>query len=71
MKIATILFEEQEIASTVTGYGYVPIPFVNQRFRKNWPHDLFSILTEERLDEIKRWFYENYDSVSQENYRRR
>jgi 2-keto-4-pentenoate hydratase/2-oxohepta-3-ene-1,7-dioic acid hydratase in catechol pathway len=66
MKIATILFEEQEVAGIVTDYGCLPVPSVNRRFKKNWPHDLFSILTEESLDEIKRWFYENCDSLSQE-----
>lgn len=66
MKIATILLDGQEVASIVTDYGYLPIPFINQRFNKNWPHDLFSILTEERLDEIKRWFYQNGDSLTQE-----
>ena len=66
MKIATILLDGQEVASIITDYGYAPIPFINQRFNKNWPHDLFSILTEERLEEIKRWFYQNSDSLSQE-----
>jgi len=66
MKIATILLDGQEVASIVTDYGYLPIPFINQRFNKNWPHDLFSILIEERLEEIKRWFNQNSDSLSQE-----
>ena len=66
MKIATILLDGQEIASIITDYGYLPMPFINQRFNKDWPHDLFSILTEERLEEIKRWFYQNSDSLSQE-----
>ncbi|MCK5147295.1 fumarylacetoacetate hydrolase family protein [bacterium] len=66
MKIATILLDGQEVASIITDYGYLPISFINQRFNKNWPHDLFSILTEERLEEIKRWFYQNSDSLSQE-----
>ena len=66
MKIATILLDGQEVASIITDYSYVPIPFINQRFNKNWPHDLFSILTEERLEEIKRWFYQNSVSLSQE-----
>jgi 2-keto-4-pentenoate hydratase/2-oxohepta-3-ene-1,7-dioic acid hydratase in catechol pathway len=66
MKIATILLDGQEVASIITDYGYVPIPFINQQFNKDWPHDLFSILTEEKLEEIKRWFYKNSDSLSQE-----
>jgi 2-keto-4-pentenoate hydratase/2-oxohepta-3-ene-1,7-dioic acid hydratase in catechol pathway len=66
MKIATILLDGQEVASIITDYSCLPIPFINQRFNKNWPHDLFSILTEERLEEIKRWFYQNSVSLSQE-----
>jgi len=66
MKIATILLDGQEVASIITDYGCLPIPFINQRFNKNWPYDLFSILTEERLDEIKRWFYQNGDFLTQE-----
>ena len=66
MKIATIMLDGQEVASIIADYGYLPMPFINQRFNKNWPHDLFGILTEERLEEIKRWFYQNSDSLSQE-----
>jgi len=66
MKIATILLNGQEVASIITDYGYLPIPFINQKFDKNWPHDLLSILTEERLEEIKRWFYQNSGSLTQE-----
>ena len=66
MRIATILLDGQEVASIITDYGYLPIPFINQRFNKNWPHDLFSILAGERLEEIKRWFYQNSDSLSLE-----
>jgi 2-keto-4-pentenoate hydratase/2-oxohepta-3-ene-1,7-dioic acid hydratase in catechol pathway len=66
MKIATILLDGQEVASIMTDYGCLPIPYINQRFNTDWPHDLFSILTEEKLDEIKRWFYQNSDSLSQE-----
>ena len=56
MKIATILFDGQEVASIITDYGCLPMPLINRRFNKNWPHDVFSILSEERLDEIKKWF---------------
>jgi 2-keto-4-pentenoate hydratase/2-oxohepta-3-ene-1,7-dioic acid hydratase in catechol pathway len=66
MQIATILVDGKEVASIITDYGYLPVPFINQRFNKNWPQDLLSILTEEKLDEIKKWFYKNSDSLSQE-----
>jgi 2-keto-4-pentenoate hydratase/2-oxohepta-3-ene-1,7-dioic acid hydratase in catechol pathway len=66
MKIATILLDGQEVASIITDYGYLPIPFINRGFNKNWPYDLFSILTEQRLEEIKRWFHQNSGPLTQE-----
>jgi 2-keto-4-pentenoate hydratase/2-oxohepta-3-ene-1,7-dioic acid hydratase in catechol pathway len=66
MKIATILFEEREVASILTDHGCLPMPSINQRFKTDWPYDLFTILAEERLDEIKEWFHESRDSLSRE-----
>ena len=66
MKIAAVVLDGQEVASIITDYGYLPIPFINQRFNKNWPHDLFSILSEERLEEIKTWFYQTSSSLTRE-----
>jgi 2-keto-4-pentenoate hydratase/2-oxohepta-3-ene-1,7-dioic acid hydratase in catechol pathway len=66
MKIATILFDGQEVASIITDYGCLPMPLINRRFNKNWPHDVFSILSEERLDEIKKWFYQNSGALTRE-----
>ncbi len=66
MKIATILHNGQEVSSLVTGYGYLPIPAINQQFDKKWPHTLFDILVEGRLEEIQRWFHENDIFSSQE-----
>ena len=66
MKIASILIDTQEVASIVTEYGYLSIISINQTFQKDWPHDLLSILNERRIEEIKNWFIENTDSLSQE-----
>ena len=66
MKIATILLDEKEVASIETEYGFLPIPVINQHFNKNWPHDLLSLLSEEKLEEIKRWFFQNSDSLQKE-----
>ncbi|MBC2705558.1 fumarylacetoacetate hydrolase family protein [Desulfobacula sp.] len=66
MKIATILLDGQEVAGIITDYGCLPISFINERFNKNWPRDLFSILAEEKLEEIKKWFYQNSDALTQE-----
>ncbi len=66
MKIATILFEGQEIACIITDYGYLPVSLINLRYHKNWPNDLHSILAEDRLEEIKRWFCQYSDSLTQD-----
>lgn len=66
MKIATILFNLQEIASILTDFGYLPVPLINQKFNKNWPHDLLRILAEDSLDEIKGWYYQNNIASSRE-----
>jgi len=66
MKMATILIDGQEVAGIITDYGCLPVPLINRRFNKNWPHDLFGILTEEKLEEIKNWFYQNNLALTQE-----
>lgn len=56
MKIATIVFDKQEIASLVTDHGYLPISRINQRYGKKWPCDLLELLTDDFLEDIKSWF---------------
>jgi len=65
MKIATIVLDKQEVASIITDYGYLPISLINQRYNKDWPYDLFKLLTEDLLEDIKEW-YNNTDSSSHE-----
>lgn len=69
MKMATIVLDRQEVACIMTDDGCMPIPLLNKRFNKNWPDDLFGILVDERLEEIKKWYYENSDSLSHESER--
>ena len=59
MKIATIKYNSQPTASIVTNFGYLPLPLINQKFHKDWPIDLLSILTNECLEDIKQWFNQN------------
>ena len=64
MKIASIHFDENEIACIVMDEGYLPIPLINQRFQKDWPVDLLSILLDKKLEEIKEWFLINSVNIS-------
>jgi len=47
IKIASILFDGQEVSGIMIDYGCLPISFINLRFHKNWPHDVFGILNED------------------------
>jgi len=66
MKIATILQGGQEIAGLVTDRGVLSLPVINQSFNKDWPADLFSLLKEERLDELKSWYQQLGETASSE-----
>ncbi len=66
MKITTILHEGQEIACIKTDTGCFPVPALNQQFGKNWPNDFFSILAEEKLNDLKSWFDQSSTSFPQE-----
>ncbi len=66
MKIATIVIDEQEVAGIITDEGCLPLPAVNERFKKNFPHDLYTILDQEALELIKLWFYQNHDTLAGE-----
>jgi len=66
MKITTILHEGQEIACIKTDTGCFPVPALNQQFEKNWPNDFFSILAEEKLNDLKSWFDQSSTSFPQE-----
>jgi len=66
MKIATIVLNNKEVASILTEDGFLPIQNINQRFSKNWPIDLFNILNEDKLEDIKNWYLHCNDAPSTE-----
>ena len=66
MKIASILHQGAEVASIVTDGGFLPIPSITRRFNQNWPDDLYNILVEEKLEQIKFWFNQNCASLTKE-----
>jgi 2-keto-4-pentenoate hydratase/2-oxohepta-3-ene-1,7-dioic acid hydratase in catechol pathway len=66
MKIATIVIDEQEVAGIITDEGCLPLPAINDRFKKNFPHDLYTILEQEALESIKSWFYQNHLTLAGE-----
>jgi len=66
MKIATIKYNSQPTASIVTNFGYLPIPIINQKFHKEWSVELYDILANGYLEDIKHWFYQNEIDLSLE-----
>jgi 2-keto-4-pentenoate hydratase/2-oxohepta-3-ene-1,7-dioic acid hydratase in catechol pathway len=56
LKIATIQVDTQEVASIAADFGYIPIPFINHRTDKDWPHDLFTLLKEGLLEDVRAWY---------------
>jgi 2-keto-4-pentenoate hydratase/2-oxohepta-3-ene-1,7-dioic acid hydratase in catechol pathway len=60
MKIATIVLDKKEVASIMTDNGYLPFSHINQQYNKDWPCDLFTLLTEDLLADLKEW-YNNTD----------
>jgi len=66
MKIASIHHQGAEVASIVTDGGFLPIPSITRRFNQNWPDDLYNILVEEKLEQIKFWFNQNCTSLTKE-----
>jgi 2-keto-4-pentenoate hydratase/2-oxohepta-3-ene-1,7-dioic acid hydratase in catechol pathway len=66
LKIATILHQGHEVSGILIDNGCLPIPILKQRLNKNWPDDLFTILVEDRLEEIKQWLTTNIGSIPQD-----
>lgn len=66
MKIASIHHQGAEVASIVTDGGFLPIPSITRRFNQNWPDDLYNILVEEKLEQIKFWFNQNCALLTKE-----
>lgn len=56
MKLATINFENEEVASILVEGGVVPIASVNSEFDQNWPTDMLQLIQEDKVAEINSWY---------------
>ncbi|MDR3562594.1 MAG: fumarylacetoacetate hydrolase family protein [Negativicutes bacterium] len=56
MRLATIVLRDAEEAGLIVPAGVIPVASVNQKFGKNWPVDIFSIIQSGALDDMKTWF---------------
>jgi 2-keto-4-pentenoate hydratase/2-oxohepta-3-ene-1,7-dioic acid hydratase in catechol pathway len=58
MRLATIRRANEEILCVVTTEGLVAIEDINQRFGRDWPCDLLTLLQAGELDALRRWWTE-------------
>lgn len=65
MKFATVVLDKKEVSAVVTDYGYLSLPLINELYNKDWTDNLFDILNQDLLEEIKEW-YNNFDLSSDE-----
>lgn len=56
MKLTTLKTDTHETFGIWEDYGIVPIGAVNKRFWKDWPTELWPLLTENRLGQLNGWY---------------
>ncbi|MFB5663239.1 fumarylacetoacetate hydrolase family protein [Alteribacillus sp. HJP-4] len=59
MKLATVEIQGEQLAAIVTENGVTPVKTINQKESKSWGEDLFSILTNNELEDLKAWHAKN------------
>jgi 2-keto-4-pentenoate hydratase/2-oxohepta-3-ene-1,7-dioic acid hydratase in catechol pathway len=62
MRLATIDYNDEEVASIIVEQGVVPIALANSEFDQSWPTDMLELIQTEKVDEINRW-YQNGGSI--------
>ena len=55
MRLCSIFIDGRAEAALSLGNGFLPIKTVNKTFNKNWPVDLFELIINQKLEEIKAW----------------
>ena len=56
MRLATINYNDEEVASIIVEQGVVPIALVNSEFNQSWPTDMLDLIQTEKVSEINRWY---------------
>jgi 2-keto-4-pentenoate hydratase/2-oxohepta-3-ene-1,7-dioic acid hydratase in catechol pathway len=56
MKMATIELDGAEVASVLTGAGFVPVGEINEKLARSWPTDMQELILSGRLAELNSWY---------------
>lgn len=56
MRLATINYNDAEVAAIIVGQGLVPIALANSEFDQTWPSDMLELIQTETVDEINGWY---------------
>jgi 2-keto-4-pentenoate hydratase/2-oxohepta-3-ene-1,7-dioic acid hydratase in catechol pathway len=56
MRIATIKLDGAEVASVLTGAGFVPVGHINEELGMNWPTDMQELIWSGKLTELNSWY---------------
>ena len=58
MKLVSLTIDSIEAAAIGISGGYLTLQDLNRAFRRQWPTDIFNLITSGRLDELDRWYRE-------------
>jgi 2-keto-4-pentenoate hydratase/2-oxohepta-3-ene-1,7-dioic acid hydratase in catechol pathway len=56
MRLATINYNDAEVAAIIVEQGLVPIALANSEFDQTWPSDMLELIQTETVDKINRWY---------------
>lgn len=56
MRLATIKQNGKEVAAVVGKNGILPVKALNSKLNKNWSTELFEIIKNGQLEDMKSWF---------------
>lgn len=62
MKLATLRWNNREVAAIVFGDAAAPLPVVNSSFELDYPEDLLGLIESGRLAELKKWHDDKADN---------
>jgi 2-keto-4-pentenoate hydratase/2-oxohepta-3-ene-1,7-dioic acid hydratase in catechol pathway len=56
MRLATLKLDGNEVASVLTGAGFIPVGDINDKLGFNWPPDMQELIVSGKLEELKSWY---------------
>jgi 2-keto-4-pentenoate hydratase/2-oxohepta-3-ene-1,7-dioic acid hydratase in catechol pathway len=56
MRLSTVVLEQKETVSIVTGAGLIPVSTVNEKCQTAWSQDMFELIRSGQLQEMTQWY---------------